>query len=135
MILVDTSVLIGYLKGQSGPKIELFEKALSRGIPFGISAYTYQEILQGARDEKELEQLREYLSTQTIYFFSELLKAYDNAALLYFRLRRHGVTLRGIIDVLIALTAIENELFLLHDDRDFDLMARFAPKLKLLKSL
>ena len=64
MVLVDTSVLIGFLKGQSDDKTKQFEKILSRNIPFGISAYTYQEVLQGARDEKEFEQLKSYLSTQ-----------------------------------------------------------------------
>jgi hypothetical protein len=42
---------------------------------------------------------------------------------LYFDLRRKGVTPRSTIDVLIALTAMENKLLLLHDNRDFDLMA------------
>lgn len=31
--------------------------------------------------------------------------------------------LRGTIDILIALTAMENNLILLHDDRDFDAIA------------
>lgn len=54
---------------------------------------------------------------------------------MYFDLRRSGVTIRSTIDVLIALTAIQNNLHLLHNDRDFDIMAEKLPKLKILNSL
>ncbi|MBS4030643.1 MAG: hypothetical protein KGZ63_04355 [Clostridiales bacterium] len=59
MVLVDTSVLIGFLKGQVDEKTELFKDVLSRDIPFGISSYTYQEVLQGARNETEFNTLKE----------------------------------------------------------------------------
>ncbi len=48
MILVDTSVIIDYLKGKTGDKVQLLEEILSRNITFGISAFTYQEILPGS---------------------------------------------------------------------------------------
>jgi len=44
MILVDTSVLIDYLKGNNSDKTRIFEEILSHDIPFGLSAYTYQEV-------------------------------------------------------------------------------------------
>lgn len=135
MILVDTSVLIGFLKGQTNEKIQLFDIILSRNIEFGFSAYSFQEILQGAQNEKEYEQLRDYLSTQIIYFLPEKTTTYEKAARLYFDLRCKGVTPRSTIDVLIALTAIENNLMLLHNDRDFDLMAAQVETLNILKMI
>ena len=39
------------------------------------------------------------------------------------------------IDILIALTAVENNLMLLHNDRDFDAIAAGTPKLKILNAL
>jgi len=135
MILVDTSVLINFLKGKAGHKIELFQQILTRKVPFGISCYTYQEILQGARDEKEWRLLKDYLSTQTIYYLPETLETYEKAAFLFFNLRRSGVTPRSTIDMLIALTAIEYNLNLLHEDRDFDIMANHLPALQILNSL
>ena len=122
MILVDTSVLIGGLKGQDDPKTRLFKDVLLRNIPYGISAYTFQEVLQGARSENEYSRLREYLSTQKIYYLPAKAVTYEKAARLYYDLRRKGVTPRSAIDVLIALTALENRLFLLHNDKDFDAM-------------
>ncbi len=135
MILVDTSVLICFLKGDSDDKTLLLQEILSRDIPFGISAYTYQEILQGARDEAELQTLKEYLSTQRIYFLKPEAEIYEKAAMLYYNLRRRGITPRSTLDMLIVLTALEHNLALLHNDRDFDLMAPHIPELKILHSL
>ena len=135
MILVDTSVLIEFFKGRHNPKADLFDEVIVRDIPFGISAFSYQEVLQGARDEREYQLLREYLDTQVIYYPPEGPEIYEKAARLFFDLRRRGVTVRGSIDVLIALTAMENNLMLLHNDRDFDAIAAMTADLKILTIL
>jgi predicted nucleic acid-binding protein len=41
--------------------------------------------------------------------------------------RKKGITIRSTIDCLIAQTALENDLILLHEDYDFDLMAKVIP--------
>jgi hypothetical protein len=135
MILVDTSVLINFLKGRTDARTLLFDEILTRDIPFGFSPYTIQEVLQGARNEKEYQQLHDYLFTQIIYFLPEEKATYEKAARLYFDLRRKGITPRSTIDVLIALTAMENKLMLLHNDRDFDLMAERVDTLNILKMI
>ena len=135
MVLVDSSVLIEYLKGQHNSKTDILDEILALGVPFGISAFTYQEVLQGARDEREYKQLAAYLGTQTIYYPSKGREMYEKAARLYFDLRRRGVTVRGTIDILIALIALENKLLLLHNDRDFDAIASKTPGLKILNTL
>lgn len=136
MILVDTSVLIDFLKGRTTAKTALSREILLRDVPFGFSAFTYQEVLQGSRDEAEYAHLEAYMSTQKIYCFPDEVSVYERAAKMYFDLRRKGVTVRSTIDVLIALTAIDNQLYLLHhDDGDFDLMARHVPELKILTAL
>jgi predicted nucleic acid-binding protein len=135
MILVDTSVLIEFLKGRPNLKTDLFSDIIARDIPFGLSAFSYQEVLQGARDEREYKQLREYLGTQVIYYPPEGPEIYEKAARLFFNLRRLGVTVRGSIDLLIAVTAMENKLMLLHNDRDFDAIAAETADLKILQTL
>lgn len=135
MILVDTSVLIDLLKGVENTKTELFEKIMSHDYPYGLAPYTYQELLQGARDEVEYTKLKDYLSTQRIYFLPESIETYEKAASMYFLLRRQGITIRNSIDILIALTATENDLLLLHNDRDYDAMAGKIPALKILQQL
>ena len=131
MILVDTSILVNYFKGIETPKTRVFETILDQGLPYGISPYTYQEILQGAKDEREYRLLKEYLDTQHFYFLPPSLETFERAARLYFDLRRKGITPRGAIDIFIALTAIHNNLSLLHDDRDFDAIASAVKSLKI----
>lgn len=132
MILVDTSVIIGYLKGSESDKVLLLHEILERKAPYGISAFTYQEVLQGARDEAEWETLHEYLSTQEIYYLTPFVDTFTKGARLYYDLRRNGITPRSIIDLLIVLTALEHELALLHDDRDFDIIADHISGLRVL---
>ncbi|MEI6385035.1 MAG: hypothetical protein WCQ50_00260 [Spirochaetota bacterium] len=45
--------------------------------------------------------------------------------------RKAGITIRSTMHLLIAQTAIENDLLLLHDDRDFTNMARAIPELRM----
>jgi predicted nucleic acid-binding protein len=134
MILVDTSVLIDYLKGASTVAAGKFQDAIDKKIPFGISPYTYQEILQGAANEQEFTLLREYLDTQVFYDLMHGRASFSEAAMIYFRCRRMGITVRSTIDLLIVQTALENELFLLHDDRDFTAIKKVVPGLKVYQS-
>ena len=124
MYLIDTSVLIGFLKGESSRETQKFEEILQNKIPFGISALTYQETLQGAKDKKEYDKLNRYLSTQTIYYPSK--QSYESAAKLFFTCRKSGITIRSSIDVLIATTAMEYDIILLHSDKDFVNIAKVA---------
>jgi len=135
MILVDTSVLIDYLRGTQNAKSMLFDYMNRHDILFCISAFTYQELLQGARDEREFEQLKSYLSTQIICCFPPSVTAYEEAARMYFDLRRQGLTVRSVIDVLIAHTALQREWMLLHNDKDFDVMAGAFENLRILESV
>lgn len=57
--------------------------------------------------------------------------SYEKEAFIYFQCRKSGITMRSTIDLLIAETAIENDLFLLHNDSDFDSMAKITKKLKI----
>ena len=135
MILVDTSVIVDSFKGIKNEKVELFSKILADKVAYGISAYTYQEILQGARDEHEFNILKKYLSVSRVYFLPETIETYEKAAKMFFDLRRQGITPRSILDVRIALTAIENNLLLLHNDKDFDMMSNKMSELKILNEL
>lgn len=122
MYLIDTSVLIDFLKGKESKQTIKLEKIILHKIPFGISAFTYQELLQGAKDQQEFDKLHRYLSTQKIYYPSA--NSYKNAATIFFNCRKSGITIRSTIDTLIATTAIENGLILLCSDKDFKFMKK-----------
>lgn len=86
--------------------------------------------MQGAASEKDLERLAGYLGTQRFYRPEDATGGYREAARLYLRCRRDGITVRGTIDCILARISIEHGLFLLHDDRDFSNMARVIPELR-----
>jgi len=132
--LVDTTVIVDLLKGIENEKVKLFEEILSQNAPYGISSHTYQEVLQGARNDHEYSKLKKYLSSQKVYFLTEEVETYEKAAHIFYQLRRQGITIRSAIDILIALTAIEYNLYLLHNDRDFEIMTGKVPGLKILNS-
>ena len=119
MILVDTSVLIDLFKGNDNDAVRSLRDAIHQQIPFGISSIIYQEILQGAKTRKEFKTLQEYLSTQRFFNPKDHLLSYSDAADLYFKCRKKGITIRSTIDSLIVQTALEHDLYLLHNDKDF----------------
>ena len=127
MILVDTSVLIDFFKGSKNPPAARFKSILEQDIPFGITALIYQEILQGAKSEKEYASLKKYLSSQRFFHPINPIETAAKAAKIYFKCRKLGINVRSTVDCLIAQITIENKLFLLHNDRDFDAMAAVAP--------
>lgn len=131
MILVDTSVWIDYLKGRTTEAAAQFSRVLDEGQPFGITSVIYQEILQGADSDTSFARLDKYLRTQLFFHLLDPVASYTEAARLYYRCRRVGITLRSTIDCLIAQTAIEHGLVLLHNDRDFEAIAKVTPELTL----
>jgi len=123
MILVDTSVLIDLFKGNDNEAVRNFREIIQQQVPFGISSVIYQEVLQGARTRKEYATLNEYLSTQRFFHPKDHLASYAGAAEIYFNCRENGITIRSTIDCLIAQIALEHELILLHNDKDFTAMS------------
>jgi predicted nucleic acid-binding protein len=131
MILVDTSVLIGYFKNSGGSQYEKLDYIIDNEIPYGICYYVYQELLQGSANEKEYSILKEYLSTLPFYDLLHGKESYENSALMYMNCRKNGITVRSTIDLIIAQIAIENNLYLLHNDNDFSNISGLCKKLKI----
>jgi len=46
---------------------------------------------------------------------------------MYLKLRKKGVTVKSTMDCLVARVAIENDLFLLHSDKDFTRISEHFP--------
>lgn len=131
MVLVDTSVWIDFLRQRSTEAVARFKKILAEEQSFGITSVIYQELLQGVDSDASFGRLALFLRTQTFYHPLDPQESYAEAARLYARCRWVGITLRSTIDCLIAQVAIEHDLALLHSDKDFDLLARVAPELRI----
>lgn len=130
MLLVDTSVWIGFLRGTDSGSVERLKSVLMRGEPAGITGVIYQEILQGTDSVERYEEYRDYFGSQPFFHPRDGIASYAEAARLFFLCCRNGVTIRSTADCLIAQIAIEHDLVLLHDDRDFDHMAQVIHELK-----
>jgi predicted nucleic acid-binding protein len=118
MIIVDSSVWIDYFNGSTTSEVERLDALLGQE-PVGIGDLVLIEVLQGFRHDKDYVIAKELLTSLDIYNFldeSIAIKSADNFRLL----RRMGITVRKTIDVIIATFCIENELVLLHSDRDFN---------------
>lgn len=132
MYLVDTSVWIDYLRDKvDNLAVQRFVDILEEGMPFGINGLICQEILQGASSKAAFDELADYLSTQRFYSLLDERVGHQLAAALYFDCRRKGITIRNTVDCLIAQTAIEHDLILLHNDTDYVHLAKMVPALKI----
>ncbi len=131
MILVDTSVWIGLLRNGDRPAVKVLKQLLDSETTVALAPIILQEILQGARSDAH------FITLQRSFADLPLLKPNDAtatsiaAAQLYGRCRWAGITPRSSNDCLIARLAIEQDVVLLHDDGDFDAMARVEPRLQL----
>jgi predicted nucleic acid-binding protein len=129
VVLVDTSVWIDYLGDRPGEVSRRFDRLIESGEPFALTPIILQEILQGAKTDKEFQRLRKNLTTQTFLHPADPAETYVAAASIYVRCRRAAITPRGSVDCLIAQIAIEHGAKLFHRDADFDRIARIVPDL------
>lgn len=121
MLLIDTSVWISVFRDRSGQVRQHLETLIADRDVF-LTRFTQLELLQGSRNEQEWTLLSTYLEAQD---YIELKPpSWPEAARIYYDLRRQGLTVRSPIDCCIAQIALENQLLLIHNDRDFETIAQ-----------
>lgn len=130
MYLVDTSVWVDFFKASPNPAVERLKTLLTAGTEIGLTATILQEILQGTTDDRQFAKYRSYFETQPIYLPRDPIETAITAARIYFDCRRRGITVRSSNDCLIAQTAVEHDLILLHNDEDFRRIGRVLKELK-----
>ena len=122
MILIDTSAWIEFLRDTGSPTCNRVDTVL--GGEIATCDAVRMEVLSGARDEQHLQNLRRLLARAVEIPIEPA--DYDEAAALYRRCRREGETVRKLIDCLIGAVAIRADTAVLHNDSDFDTLARHA---------
>jgi predicted nucleic acid-binding protein len=122
VILVDSSVWIDFFRNKPTVQAEWLDRNLSaEGLVVGDLILV--EVLQGFKDDRgfnEAKRVLGRLEQVEVAGFDVAAEAARN----YRKLRTLGVTVRGMVDVLIATRCLKNGLQLLHNDRDFDGFAR-----------
>lgn len=123
MILIDTSAFIEFLNKTGSPFDKEIEYLISNDEDLAIADITITEILQGIKEDKEFNEIKKSLMAFPVCS----LKGVDSfiaAAELFRKCRKKGLTVRSTVDLLIAQIVLENNLILLHNDNDFENIAR-----------
>lgn len=122
MVLVDTSVWIAVFR--QGSRFALEEIVEFDDIVTCLPVV--QEVLQGFQDQRAFSRASEAMYALPIVDSPMPRAAFDRAVDLYRASRRAGLTVRSGVDCLIAACAIRHHLEVLHDDRDYDTLARVS---------
>ena len=122
MIIVDTSVWIDLLNGRDALHVRRLRSSLDTAEVV-IGDLILCEVLQGFATEREALAVERSLRGLPIVRIVDDSIAVASARN-FRRLRSLGVTIRKTIDLLIGTWCIEHNVPLLHNDRDFTLMAR-----------
>ena len=122
-MIIDTDVLIWYLKGNDRAK-----KSVEESIPFSISVITYMELIQGMRNREEFKRFQKQVhkwNTNIIQIDQEI----SSRAMFYVQeyALSHSMMLA---DALIAATVVQNsDKLLTANDKHY----KFIPTLECMK--
>lgn len=122
--LVDTSVWINLMRGDSVVRNKL-QELLSQGHSLSLCEPIAMELLAGSKHHNQTE-----VSSIVNGLPSWPLNAntdFRQAGNLYRQMRTSGITVRSIMDCLIAVVAQNHQdVILLHDDSDYEKIAEFT---------
>ncbi len=120
MILVDSSVWIEFFRGGAdAAPVKALRRLLVGGETVVAGDLIVAEVLQGFPAQRDFDAARrvfEGLPCVTLGGYDAAI----GAAGLYRQLLARGVTVRGVVDALIAEFCIRQRIPLLHSDRDFE---------------
>jgi predicted nucleic acid-binding protein len=125
MILVDTSVWIDYFADRPAAWVEQLSELLEGGGDVATCELVLVEVLQGIRDDRICQKTQEYLEALAVLHMTH--GTFLRSVQVYRSLRKKGITIRNPVDCVIASVALENDVTLLHNDRDFAVIAEHFP--------
>ncbi len=131
IILVDTTVWIDFFAARSLPHVAILEDLIEYREDICTCGIILTEVLQGIRKDTEFKKTRDLF--KTLICFPMPYTVFLRSAEIYRKLRKKGITIRKPLDCMIASTAIENDIPLLHNDKDFQPIEKYCG-LKVLSS-
>jgi predicted nucleic acid-binding protein len=126
LILIDTSAWVEFLRATGSTVHQRLRAALEQNVELASTDVVVMEVLAGARDDHDRDELRRLLYGLTLLAVQGP-DDFEQAAELYRACRAHGETPRKLTDCLIAAVAIRNDAEVLHADAAFLTIARHAP--------
>lgn len=122
MIIVDTTVWVDYFRGARNPETDWLDREAHQ-TRIGLTDLILCEVLQGVTSDREFALIQGELLKFELFQAGGLELAI--AAARNFRsMRKRGLTVRKMVDCLIATFCLANGHSLLHRDRDFDVFER-----------
>jgi hypothetical protein len=117
IILVDTTVWIDFFAARTLPHVTILEDLIKHREDICTCGIILTEVLQGIRKDTEFRKTRDLFNT--LIWLQMPYNVFLRSAEIYRILRKKGITIRKPLDCMIASTAIENDVQLLHNDKDF----------------
>jgi predicted nucleic acid-binding protein len=124
MVLVDTTVWIDFFTDRGEPHVAALQKSIEIEEDLCLCGIILAEVLQGIRSDEDYIKAKNYLDD--LIFLPMPQATFIRAAEIYRSLRKRGVTIRKPVDCMIASVAIGHDIPLLHNDRDFDHIAKYS---------
>lgn len=125
MIVADTSAWIEFFRRTGSPVNLTLRRLLSERAEIAVTQVVVMEVLAGARSRSHLAELRDHMLLFPVLPL-EGLSGYEAAAELFRICRAEGESVRNLTDCLVAVVTIEAGASLLHNDRDFETLARWS---------
>jgi len=119
--LIDTTVWIDFFRGTDTPEVLELQRLIDASEDVCICGVILTEVLQGIREDTD--HAAASAAFEAFLFLPMTQRSFTRAADIYRTLRRRGVTIRNAMDCMIASVAIEHDVPLLHNDRDFNTIA------------
>lgn len=126
MIVADTSVWVGFLRGHDGSSVAELKRLISADAGVVLTDVVLMELLRGPVEEPRAEELDDRFASLPVLRL-RYLTDFRRAAWLFRHARQQGHTVRSTVDCLIASVCIRERVPILHDDRDFDRLAEVSP--------
>ena len=125
VVVPDSSAWIAYLRDLDLPVTSVLQGLLAEKVAIATTEQVVLEVLAGARSPRNLRELRKELLSFPVLELRGLAD-FESAAALYRACRRNGETIRKMSDCLIAVPVIREDAEILHNDADFDAIARHS---------
>jgi predicted nucleic acid-binding protein len=123
--LIDSTVWIDFFRASDTPHTRRLKSLLAAGEDLCICGHVLAEVLRGTRHDEQYKKVERRFDALEYLPMSQ--QTFKKAADIYRHLKRSGITLKNTVDTFIAAVALEQDIYLLHNDSDFELIATEFP--------
>lgn len=117
MVLVDTTVWVDFFSSRFTPHVKALEKLIEERNDICTCGLILTEVLQGIQNDLEYKKTKVLFNN--LIFLPMHYQLFSHSAEIYRSLRKRGITIRNTVDCMIASVAIDSNIPLLHNDKDF----------------